>query len=166
MNWLNKSATINTESQSASSIGHFMLDVGGLIPGIGEVADLTNAIWYAKSGQYLYAALSLISMIPAIGDAIGKGGKLGIWLTKTAPKGSAAAVKYGPKITKMKTTIRASKGPIDMLIGKMQQDPRFAPHATQIKEALDVFLAEPDPVQGPQAPATPSAPVTPGQQGQ
>jgi len=163
MNWLNKSATINTESQSASGIGHFMLDLGGLIPGIGEAADLTNAIWYAKSGQYLYAALSLISMIPTIGDAVGKGGKFGMWLTKTAPKGSAAAVKYGPKISKMKTTIRSSQGPINAIIGKMQQNPKMAPYAGQIKGALNAFLAEPDPVQGPQTPATPAAPAATAQ---
>jgi 5-methylthioribose kinase len=36
---------------------HIGLDVLGLIPGIGEAADLTNAALYAKKGEHLMAAL-------------------------------------------------------------------------------------------------------------
>jgi hypothetical protein len=52
-----------------------VLDLVGFIPGLGEVADLTNAGISAMRGNYLEAALSLISVIPGVGDAIGKGAK-------------------------------------------------------------------------------------------
>ena len=56
-------------------VGHTALDIGGLFPGLGEAADAGNAAWYASEGNYLDAAFSVISMIPMVGDAIGKGGK-------------------------------------------------------------------------------------------
>ncbi len=52
-----------------------VLDLVGFIPGLGEVADLTNAGISAMRGNYLEAALSLISLIPGVGDALGKGAK-------------------------------------------------------------------------------------------
>ena len=72
---------------------HTGLDVVGLIPGLGELADLTNAGLYAKKGEYLMAAFSVISLIPAIGDAIGKGGKIGTYLSKFGVKGGGKASK-------------------------------------------------------------------------
>lgn len=52
------------------------LDIVGLIPGIGEAADGVNAAISLARGNPLEAVLSLISMIPMAGDAVGKGGKL------------------------------------------------------------------------------------------
>lgn len=72
----------NLDEGILDKLKHVALDVAGLIPGIGEAADLTNALLYAKQGEYLQAALSAISMIPGVGDAIGKGGKLGIYIGK------------------------------------------------------------------------------------
>ncbi|HCA95790.1 MAG TPA: hypothetical protein DEP38_14460, partial [Cyanobacteria bacterium UBA9226] len=49
------------------------------MPVIGAVADLGNAAWYAAEGDYANAALSGISAIPGLGDAVGavaKGGKI------------------------------------------------------------------------------------------
>lgn len=54
---------------------HVALDGIGLIPGWGEAADLVNAAAYLADGKYLMAGLSLVSMVPVVGDAIGKGGK-------------------------------------------------------------------------------------------
>ncbi len=51
------------------------LDVVGVIPGVGEIADLANAGISLARGDYLGASLSLISVIPIVGDAIGKTGK-------------------------------------------------------------------------------------------
>ena len=86
-------------------VGHFALDIGGLFPGVGEAADLANAALYAARGEFLMAALSVISMIPVVGDIVGKGGKLSILLGKGG--GGKAAVwvaklisKHMPKITK------------------------------------------------------------------
>tara|TARA_R110002020_G_scaffold289883_1_gene505339 strand:- start:884 stop:2200 length:1317 start_codon:yes stop_codon:yes gene_type:complete len=61
---------------TASDYGHLALDLIGFIPILGEFADLSNAIWYVAEGDFLEAGLSLISMIPVVGDVIGKGGKL------------------------------------------------------------------------------------------
>ncbi|MGW0709808.1 golvesin C-terminal-like domain-containing protein [Streptomyces sp. NPDC002643] len=52
---------------SWSDIGHAALDVAGLIPVVGEVADLANCGWYAAEGEYVDAALSCASAIPFAG---------------------------------------------------------------------------------------------------
>ena len=57
-----------------SEEGHQLLDVLGLFPG-GEVFDGLNSWMYYKEGDYLNAALSGISVLGAVGDTIGKGGK-------------------------------------------------------------------------------------------
>ena len=85
-----------SEGLTTADIGHAGLDVVGLVPGIGEGADLANAIWYAKNGEYLSSALSVISMIPEIGDLVGKGTK---YLSKVGRLEKLVA-KYGPKIAK------------------------------------------------------------------
>ncbi|MEU1922307.1 polymorphic toxin-type HINT domain-containing protein [Streptomyces albogriseolus] len=54
---------------SLSDIGHATLDVVGLVPVVGEVADVANGIWYAAEGNYVNAALSLTSAIPLPGYA-------------------------------------------------------------------------------------------------
>ncbi|WP_306208171.1 golvesin C-terminal-like domain-containing protein [Actinoplanes sp. RD1] len=52
---------------SWSDIGHGALDVVGLVPVVGEVADLANGAWYAAEGNYVDAALSFSSAIPLVG---------------------------------------------------------------------------------------------------
>jgi RHS repeat-associated protein len=52
-----------------SDLGHAALDVAGMIPVVGAVADVANAGWYALDGDYLDAGLSLAGAIPVIGDA-------------------------------------------------------------------------------------------------
>ncbi|MCF6376449.1 Ig-like domain-containing protein [Nocardioides KLBMP 9356] len=54
-------------SDNASEIGHGALDVAGLVPVIGEVADLGNAAWYAAEGDYANAALSAAAAVPLAG---------------------------------------------------------------------------------------------------
>ena len=54
-------------SDNASELGHGALDVAGLVPVLGEVADLGNAAWYAAEGDYANAALSAASAIPLAG---------------------------------------------------------------------------------------------------
>ena len=58
--------------------GHDVLDVLGMIPGVGFVFDGINAAWYASEGDWFNAATSFVSMLPGLGDAVGvlaKGGK-------------------------------------------------------------------------------------------
>ncbi|MGC4896189.1 RHS repeat-associated core domain-containing protein [Micromonospora sp. DT31] len=55
---------------SLSDIGHATLDVVGMVPVVGEVADVANGIWYAAEGNYVDAALSMASAIPLAGNAV------------------------------------------------------------------------------------------------
>ena len=120
MSWLRY--RIQKEAIGLADAGHMALDVGGLVPGIGEAADLTNAAWYAGQGSYLNAAFSLISMIPVVGDIIGKGGKAGVWLTKKFPKGSAQFAKWAPQVTK-------AKGVTDEYVKGYEEFSKFGPQA-------------------------------------
>ena len=52
------------------------LDVAGLVPGVGEIADGANALISLVRGDPAGAALSAMSMVPMVGDALGKGGKV------------------------------------------------------------------------------------------
>lgn len=126
------------------------LDLAGLIPGIGEFADAANALLYASRGEYLLAGLSLISTIPALGDAVGKGGKVALWLQKTAPKLSGKIAKYGPDVANgirtIKTLIIQNKPLIQKIFAALKQEStknpianKLSAHTPKIWEALDVF---------------------------
>lgn len=126
-----------------------LADLTGVGSAVGATCDAVNAAGYAAEGRYLLAALSVISMIPVIGDVIGKGGKVGMWLTKTFPKTSAKVVKYGPgvadKIKKLKAAIKANQQAIDKFFDKALKDERLKelhPHIPKMREALGVFMAE------------------------
>ena len=69
----------------AKDIGHGALDVVGLIPVVGEAADLANAGWYALDGDYVMAGLSAAAAIPGLGWGA-TGAKLGIKGARTAGK--------------------------------------------------------------------------------
>ncbi len=77
-----------------SKIGHGVLDVAGLVPGVGEVADLANAAWYTAEGDYTMAALSAAAAIPFAGWAA-TGAKAAIKGTAAAEKLTAKAVVEG-----------------------------------------------------------------------
>ncbi|MGN0632908.1 MAG: polymorphic toxin-type HINT domain-containing protein [Oscillospiraceae bacterium] len=52
-------------------LGHALLDVAGMIPGVGFVFDGINGAWYAAEGDWYNAVCSFVSMLPGLGDAIG-----------------------------------------------------------------------------------------------
>ncbi|MFK1432506.1 hypothetical protein ACIU0H_02450 [Pseudomonas aeruginosa] len=68
------------------------LDVVGLIPVVGEIADLANAGISLARGDYAGAALSLVSAIPFAGW-LGTAGKVGRHGAKAAAEASAKAAK-------------------------------------------------------------------------
>lgn len=70
---------------------HGALDLAGLVPGFGEVADGINAIIYLSEGRYAEAAISAAGMIPIVGD-VGKAGK---WGAKAAREASEELVERG-----------------------------------------------------------------------
>ena len=57
--------------------GHDVLDVLGMLPGVGFVFDGINAIWYAAEGDYFNAACSFVSALPGVGDAFSAFSKAG-----------------------------------------------------------------------------------------
>ena len=69
-------------------IGHTTLDVLGMVPVVGNLADLGNAGWYAKEEDYQNMTLSLAAAIPGAGLAAG-----GVKLAKGATKAATAATK-------------------------------------------------------------------------
>ena len=80
------------EKSWINKAGHMALDIAGLVPGVGEVADGINAAWYAGEGDYKNAALSAAAMVPFAGWAA-TGTKLGM-------KG-AKALKVAKKVDKV-----------------------------------------------------------------
>lgn len=78
-----------------SEVGHTALDVAGMVPVIGAVADGVNAGWYAAAGDYTNAGLSLAGMVPGVGDAA-IAGKLAMKGAKLATK-AEKAINVGQK---------------------------------------------------------------------
>ncbi|GAA0801694.1 RHS repeat-associated core domain-containing protein [Spirilliplanes yamanashiensis] len=52
-----------------SNVGHAALDIVGLIPVVGEAADVVNGVWYLAEKDYVNAGLSFASAIPLAGYA-------------------------------------------------------------------------------------------------
>ncbi len=69
-----KSLIINDPAGSLFSkfldVIQFIVDFVGLIPGIGDVIDLVNAILYLLRGRWADALLSFIAFIPIVGSVI------------------------------------------------------------------------------------------------
>jgi hypothetical protein len=114
-----------------ADVGHVLLDIAGIIPGLGEIADITNAIWYCKQKQYLYACLSLISCIPELGDILGKGTKYAIQIEK-----------LGVKILQVKRLIKKYRVIINKLLEKAKQNEKLAPYVEQMQQALIAFAGK------------------------
>lgn len=54
-------------SQISKVDNHTKFDIMGFVPFIGEVFDLTNAIWYIGEKKYKAATISLLAMLPFVG---------------------------------------------------------------------------------------------------
>jgi hypothetical protein len=92
-----------------SDIGHFALDLGGMIPVVGNLFDMANAAWYLKeyneTGEktaLIFASLSAMAAIPVVGTVIG-----GFKLTKS--------FVGTPKFLQMLTKLKNKFGPLDKL---------------------------------------------------
>ncbi|EOG5637488.1 GH-E family nuclease [Pseudomonas aeruginosa] len=84
------------------------LDVAGLIPGVGEIADLANAGISLARGDYAGAALSLVSAIPFAGW-FGTAGKAARRGAKAAEEASTKAAKEAADQTAKEAADKAAK---------------------------------------------------------
>ncbi|MFM9587021.1 golvesin C-terminal-like domain-containing protein [Streptomyces caniscabiei] len=80
---------------SWSEIAHTVLDVVGMVPVVGEIADVANGVLYLAEGNYVEAGLSLSSAIPVVGNAIGAAN-----LARKAGKLADEAVDAGQALNK------------------------------------------------------------------
>jgi hypothetical protein len=92
---------------SWSDIGHAALDVAGLVPVIGEAADVVNGLWYMAEGNYVDGALSMASAIPFAGYAAtaAKWGRKGM----KAAGAVADSTKAAKKVKKAAKTAKKAK---------------------------------------------------------
>lgn len=140
--------TLLREETSAYNIA---LDIAGLVPGLGEFADAANALDYARKGDYVMCTLSIISMVPEIGDVVGKGGKISLWVAKTFPRSFSAIKKYGPDVAiavrELREMIRKNKPMIDKIMLALKQDPKFEElkqHLPKIQDVINMFTKHDD----------------------
>ena len=83
-----------------SGVLHGALDIAGLLPGLGEIADLANAAIYAAEGDYANAGISAAAAIPFAGwgaTAAKAGKRVGdaVDASRTAKAGAEAGAKAG-----------------------------------------------------------------------
>lgn len=123
-------AELNAESPSKlNTLGHTAMDIGGLIPGYGEPIDLANALWYADEGRYFESVLSLLSVVPVVGDAIGKGMK---YLGKSGKIPAKFMAKYGDDIAAHWPAIRT----------KLSQMENWRKHAVKLDDMVQKIKTE------------------------
>jgi RHS repeat-associated protein len=75
---------------------HTALDVAGLVPGLGEIADGVNAVIYLAEGNKVDAALSVAAMVPLAGTVatvakFARTADKAVTAAKVADKGAALA---------------------------------------------------------------------------
>ena len=86
---LNNPVNLADPTGTAPDWLHGLLDVGGCVPGVGELADLANAGLYLLEGDLLNAGISAASVIPGVGDTA-KGGRIIARAAKLVARGGVA----------------------------------------------------------------------------
>jgi hypothetical protein len=122
--------------------GHLVLDVLGValdpFGGAGAAADAMNGVWYLARGCYLYAALSFLSIAPVLGDILGKGTKIGIFLSKF--KKSASFLK------KVQLALSVHGALIDETFDKLEQHEKTPDNVKRavpkMRGAVDTFRTD------------------------
>jgi hypothetical protein len=89
---------IDPDGMGWKDIVHGALDVVGLVPGIGEIADGINAVIYLAEGDHKNAAISAAAMVPVAGTAATV-----VKIAKTADKVVTAAKTADKIVTAAKT---------------------------------------------------------------
>ena len=47
-----------------------MLNLLGMLPGVGAIADAINTVWYLAEHDFVNAAISTASLLPYVGRAV------------------------------------------------------------------------------------------------
>ncbi|WP_446936032.1 deaminase domain-containing protein [Lysinibacillus fusiformis] len=104
------------------------LDLVGLIPGVGEIADGVNGIIYLASGDKVNAALSFGAMIPFVGWAAtgGKFVKKGAGVVKSVSEGVQKVLKgpVGSVVDQVKKQVVNVKTQIQSKVAEVKQQLR------------------------------------------
>ena len=121
------------------------LDVVGLVPGLGEIADGINGCISLARGDYVGAALSFTSMIPIVGDAIGKGGKVGRFIANKADDVLAIGRKIKCKVTGTGCFVAGTKVWLSSIVDENHHD-RIATRPYQPHRVRDRLSPQLDPL--------------------
>ena len=106
------------------------LDLAGLVPGLGEAADLLNAGIHVARGNYGEAALSIAAMVPVLGAAA-TAGKLGT-------KAAKMATKVADKVDDASAIL---KGDVSTMLAKCDSGPNCFIAGTQVVVAVPAGTA-------------------------
>jgi hypothetical protein len=112
--------TLSAEQRTEAA--HSLLGVLGLLPVVGEPADLADAMLYISEEQYVLAAISLICLIPAVGSVTGA-----IKLTtKTVPIGAVKAINQN----------------VDVISTVTKRIAKELPATEKVSEAVDEIIRQ------------------------
>lgn len=125
---------------SRAEVAKVVLDVLGFVPGAGEIADLSNVALHLQDREYFQAAMSLISIIPEVGDVAGKASKY-LYKMLRAGKKFKPTSKLSRKMIKIATKV----GPTirkhwKKAIAMAKSIEKFKPFLRQMDAAVQEFL--------------------------
>ena len=137
--------------------------VGALVDpagGWGAPIDIANALISTYRKDYLGAVFSVISAVPIVGDAIGKGGKAIKWMMENIPTAVRAYEKYAEPIIKFAKVVGKAKGDVDKMIAGLKANEKLKAHVPQMQAAFDKFYQD---IIVPLSSAKPNVPLAPTQ---
>ncbi|MFV0268492.1 MAG: hypothetical protein ACK5HT_15300, partial [Draconibacterium sp.] len=115
-----------------------VLDIAGMVPLIGEVADGANALIYLARGDFKNASLSAVACIPVIGSA-GTGAKLGIKGVDGATSAYKAAKTVG-EAADLATDVKRVKATVE--VGEQVASTAKVVDSNTLKAAQDIGSAK------------------------
>lgn len=138
-------AASNPELSEVDAL-QLLLDLAGMIPGAGAVPDLLNAGISAAKGDYIGAALSVVSAVPGLGDAAGAA-KIAKNADKYAQALAVVETKVLPKLpASVAKPIKAFIDKAKNKIAEIQGSKKDAPEPKKPKE--EAPKKEPEPANG------------------
>ncbi len=131
------------------------LDVVGMVPGIGTIANVVNAGIHVARGNYLDAGMCMLGAIPFAGTVV-KGAKLiagGAKMFKAGQKATQAVTKAVDAVKKARDALKAAQSPIQRLMsgstGKVVTNARSLTsnlsnleQVQRVRQMMDVMAAK------------------------